>query len=84
MRISIEKCKVIGSASWIYRLRMKDNDRKRYEHTEHPNIECYDLDDNNCDDGKPCWDTIRKVFCYVELSLVVKIFSEFTLNGGTS
>ena len=69
MRISIQKCKVIGSASWIYRLRMKDNDRKRYEHTEHPNIECYDLIDNNCGDGQPCWDTIRKVFCFVEFNV---------------
>ena len=67
MRISIQKCKVSGSDSWIYRLRMKDNDRERYEHTEQPNIECYDLVDDNCDqaadDGQPCWDTIRKVFC---------------------
>ena len=63
MRISIQKCKVSGSASWIYRLRMKDNDRKRYEHTEQPNIQCHDLVDNNCDEGQPCWDTIRKVFC---------------------
>ena len=63
MRISIQKCKASGSASWIYRLRMKDNDRKRYEHTEQPNIQCNDLVDNNCDEGQPCWDTIRKVFC---------------------
>jgi len=66
MRISIQKCKVSGSDSWIYRLRMKDNDRERYEHTEQPDIECYDLVDDNCDqaadDGQPCWDTIRKVF----------------------
>ena len=43
---------------------MKDNDRKRYEHTEEPNIQCFDLNGINCNDvsGMPCWDTIRKVF----------------------
>ena len=64
MRISIEKCIVNGSNSWIYRLTIKDNDRKRYEHTEEPHIQCFDLNGINFNDviGIPCWDTIRKVF----------------------